>query len=374
MGRTAARVRVLVVDDSPQVRRALVEALSADPGIEVVGSASDPYLARDRIVSLQPDVLVLDSELPQVSGVEFVRQLMPQYPLPVVLFGEAGPDGQHAILAALEAGAVDFVAGSGPGVSLTDPGRLLELRTKVKIAAIADLSRWRKPAPASSAPPVRPARRVVRPGLLARGEARQMIVIGASTGGTEAVHAVVSRYPADGPPVLVVQHMPGGFTRKFAERLDALCPMRVKEAASGDRIVPGQVLIAPGGLHMRVRRSGAGYEVDCRPGDKVSGHCPSVDVLMHSVAEQVGKGAVGLMLTGMGRDGTAGLLAMRRAGARTLAQDEASSVVFGMPKEAYAAGAAEALVALDRLAEQSLGLLGWIQTRAGKAAECADVG
>lgn len=335
------KVRVLVVDDSALVRQILTQGLSSDPGIEVVGSASDPYVARDKIVELHPDVLTLDVEMPRMDGVEFLRRLMPQYPIPVVMVSALTQKGKQITLEALEAGAVDFVTKPSSNVAAGLSSMIMELRAKVKIASTANVSHWKSKR---CTLPSRPAERSI--GALAESTDK-VIAIGASTGGTEAIKKVITRFAATMPGVVVVQHMPAGFTRMFAERLNQFCPMEVKEAASGDRIIPGRVLIAPGGLQMRVIRSGGTYQVACEPGEPVSGHCPSVDVLMHSVAQHVGANALGVMLTGMGADGAAGMLAMRQAGARNIAQDEATSVVFGMPKVAFERGGAERLVALD---------------------------
>ncbi|HET98442.1 MAG TPA: chemotaxis response regulator protein-glutamate methylesterase [Desulfurivibrio alkaliphilus] len=345
------KIRVLVIDDSSLVRTILSQGLAQDPGIEVVNTAPDPFVARDRIVELQPDVLTLDVEMPRMDGVEFLRRLMPQYPLPVVMVSALTKKGQQITLNALEAGAVDFVTKPSTDVARGLGAMLMELRTKIKIASSANVAHWKERRAALFAGKI-----LTAPKALAESTDK-IIAIGASTGGTEAVRAVITRYPANTPGVVIVQHMPAGFTRMFADRLNELCAMQVKEAASGDRIMAGRVLIAPGERQLRVRRSGGIYEVDCRPGEKVSGHCPSVDVLMHSVAEEVGRNAVGIMLTGMGRDGAAGMLAMRRAGARNLAQDEKSSVVFGMPKEAFANGGAEMLVPLEEIAQTSLNML-----------------
>lgn len=344
------KIRVLVVDDSALVRSILVQGLNQDPGIEVVGSAPDPYVARDLIVELKPEVMTLDVEMPRMDGVEFLRRLMPQYPIPVVMVSALTQQGKQITLEALEAGAVDFVTKPSTDVARGLSVMLLELRTKIKIASTANVSRFKERREALFS-----CRVLTAPKSLAESTDK-VIAIGASTGGTEAIREVITRYPAATPGVVIVQHMPSGFTKMFAERLNELCAMQVKEAETGDRVMPGRILIAPGEKQMRVRRSGGIYEVDCRPGEKVSGHCPSVDVLMHSVAEQVGANAVGVMLTGMGRDGAEGMLAMRKAGAKTMAQDEASSVVFGMPKEAFENGGAERLIPLNRIAEFSLGL------------------
>lgn len=343
-------IRVLIIDDSALVRQILSQGLCADPAIVVVGTAVDAYEARDKIVELQPDVLTLDVEMPRMTGIEFLRRLMPQYPLPVVMVSTLTQRGAQVTLSALEAGAVDFVAKprSGQGFGVLDI--LEELRTKVKMAATVDVSAWknrggRRPTTLERITP------------LPSGASERIIAIGASTGGTEAIRILLEGFPAAMPGTLVVQHMPAGFTRMFAERLNQLCALEVKEATHGDKLRPGLVLVAAGGEHMQLARAGSGFEVHCAPGQKVSGHCPSVDVLMQSVARLAGPRAIGLLLTGMGADGADGLCAMRRAGARTLAQDQASSVVFGMPKVAFERGGAERLVAIDQMATATLRLL-----------------
>lgn len=343
-------IRVLIVDDSALVRQLLTQGLAADPALEVVGTAGDPYEARDKIVALQPDVLTLDVEMPRMDGVQFLRRLMPQYPLPVVMVSTLTQRGAQVTMAALEAGAVDFVAkpSSSQGLDLVEI--LGELRSKLKTAASIDVSGWRGralPRPAA----------VPKPMALPAGIADRVIAIGASTGGTEAIRQLVEGFPAAMPGVVIVQHMPAGFTRMFAERLNQLCAMEVKEATHGDKVRPGLVLIAAGGKHLRLARCAGGFEVHCSAGEKVSGHCPSVDVLMQSVATVAGPRAIGLLLTGMGADGADGLCAMRRAGARTLAQDQATSVVFGMPRVAFERGGAERLVPIDQMAASTLRLL-----------------
>lgn len=344
-------VRVLIVDDSALVRNILSQGLSMDPGIEVVGTAADPYIARDRIVELEPDVLTLDVEMPRMDGVAFLRKLMPQYPIPVVMVSSLTQRGKQITMEALESGAVDFVAKPTTNVAAGLNAMLTELRTKVKIAATANVSHWkgkRQTAPTAAS----------RTGTSALAESTdKVIAIGASTGGTEAIRHVIEKFPAGTPGTVIVQHMPSGFTKMFADRLNQLCPMQVKEAEQGDRIRTGLVLIAPGGCQFEVVRSGGFYNVRLGGPEKVSGHCPSVDVMMHSVAKHVGANAIGAMLTGMGQDGANGMLAMHEAGARCIAQDEASSIVFGMPKVAYEKGGAERLVSLEQIGPALLGLL-----------------
>ncbi len=347
----ARMVRVLVVDDSALVRNILSQGLALDPGIEVVGTASDPYIARDKIIELQPDVLTLDVEMPRMDGVAFLRKLMPQYPIPVVMVSSLTQRGKQITMEALDAGAVDFVAKPTSNVSAGLNAMLMELRSKVKIASTANVSHWKGKRP------VIPQKAVGTTSAALAESTDKVIAIGASTGGTEAIRRVIENFPASTPGTVIVQHMPGGFTKMFSDRLNQLCPMQVKEAEHGDRVRTGLVLIAPGGRQLEVVRSGGFYEVRLGGEEKVSGHCPSVDVMMHSVAKHVGANAIGAMLTGMGQDGAMGMLAMKEAGARCIAQDEASSVVFGMPKVAYEKGGAERLVPLEKIASSLLSLL-----------------
>jgi len=339
-------VRVLVVDDSALVRQVLSRGLAQDPGIEVVGTASDPYVARDRIVELNPDVLTLDVEMPRMDGVEFLRRLMPQRPLPVLMVSALTEDGAQTTFEALEAGAVDFVTKPAADVQRGLTGMLAELREKVKAVAGADVSRWR----GSGAP--RPA--APRRALAVTTD--KVVAIGASTGGTQAVKALLAAVPADMPGTVVVQHMPPGFTRLFAQSLDQACAMEVREARDGDRVLPGLVLVAPGDRHLSVARSGGVYLVRREESEKVNGHRPSVDALFESVAREAGANAAGVILTGIGGDGARGLLAMRRAGARTFGQDEASSVVYGMPKTARELGAVEVQGPPETLGEKLVAL------------------
>ncbi len=337
------KVRVLIIDDSALVREALTRGLAMDPEIEVVGTASDPYIARDRIVQLQPDVLTLDVEMPRMDGVEFLRRLMPQRPLPVLMVSALTQEGKQITLEALEAGAVDFVTKPSADVARGLNDMLKELRGKVKAVSRANVSGWKRERSSM----IRPA--AVQARSLAESTDK-VIAIGASTGGTEAIRAIISAFPQDTPGVVIVQHMPAGFTKMFAERLNKQCPMEVKEAETGDRARVGWVLIAPGDYHMELVRSGGIYQVRCSKGDAVCGHRPSVEVLFRSVAHAAGPNAFGIMLTGMGHDGADGMVAMRQAGARTIAQDEATSVVFGMPREAWLRGGAERLLPLGRIA------------------------
>lgn len=340
-----------MVDDSALVREILAQGLGMDPEIEVVGTASNPYIARDKIVQLEPDVLTLDVEMPRMDGVEFLRRLMPQYPLPVVMVSALTREGAKTTLEALEAGAVDYVTKPSSDIARGLTSMMNKLRQKVKMAAIANLQEWKEKKPAAV------ARLKPVSGAALAESTDKVIAIGASTGGTRAIRQIVQSFPASMPGVVIVQHMPAGFTRHFAENLNDICEMEVLEAKTHDRVMPGRILIAPGGKHMTVRRSGGVYLVECKEGEKVNGHCPSVDVLFHSVARQVGSNAIGLVLTGMGQDGAEGLLAMRQEGARTMAQDEATSVVFGMPKAAYERGGAEFLRPLNTIPQVIMNLL-----------------
>ena len=321
------QIRVLVVEDSLVFRELLVRNLNMDPEVTVVATARDPYEARDAIVKYRPDVMTLDVELPRMSGIEFLRKLMPQYPIPVVVISALN----DKVFEALNAGAVDFVA--KPVV--TDRRQLeefvtKELITKIKIASVAHVERRKR-------------ENIIVPSQSVLGKSENLVVaIGASTGGTEAIATVLQEFGEDIPGVVVVQHMPMHFTNMYATRLNNQCRVQVKEAKTGDRVLPGQVLIAPGGdAHMELVKVNGTYQVICKRGPKVNGHCPSVDVLFESVAKVAGNRAVGIILTGMGADGANGLLSMRNAGARTIGQEENSCVVYGMPKVAHELGAVE---------------------------------
>ncbi len=345
------KIRVLIIDDSALVRDILEKGLSSDPEIEVVGKAPDVYIARDKIVFRHPDVLTLDVEMPRMDGVEFLRRLMPQYPLPVVMVSSMTGPGAKVTLDALDNGAVDYVLKPSKKIGAGLNEMIKELIDKIKVAATVDVSQWKETASQT----VRPRRSVTH---VLEGTTDKVIAIGASTGGTVALRRVIQDFPADMPGTVIVQHMPPGFTRMFADRLDQTSQVEVKEAEDGDRIITGRVLVAPGGYHMRVVRSGGNYIVKCEEGEKVNGHVPSVEVLFESMAEHVGSNAVGVMLTGMGRDGAFAMKRMRDMGARTMAQDEATSVVYGMPKEAYECGGAEERVAIDSVTDRILRRLG----------------
>jgi two-component system chemotaxis response regulator CheB len=339
------RIKVLLVDDSAIVRKVLSQELAKDPGIEVVGAAPDPFVARDMILSLKPDVLTLDIEMPRMDGLTFLRRLMRFYPLPVVIVSSLTPRGGDVAMEAMDLGAVEVLC--KPGASYAVGDMAVELRDKVKAAA---LSR------------VRPAAFPERTGMPPHGRlsllrtTHSVIAIGASTGGTQALQSLLSMLPANSPGIVIVQHMPEHFTRSFAERLNTLCAIEVKEAADGDTVAPGRALIAPGSYHMELDRSGAVYKVKVRGGELVSRHRPSVNVLFRSVAKFAGRNAVGAILTGMGNDGAEGMKEMKDQGAATIAQDEESCVVFGMPKEAIAMGGVDHVLPLDAIPKKLLEL------------------
>ncbi len=336
-------IKVLVVEDSMVFRELLVQNLNRDPAIHVVGTASDPFQARDAILALKPDVMTLDVELPRMSGIEFLRKLMPQYPLPTIVISSLS----DKVFDALNAGAVDFVA--NPAVSnraqLEDFIRN-ELIVKVKIASSAQIGNVRKPLTMQTRSP------------LNMKNSKAIVAIGASTGGTEATLAVAKEFGPDMPGIIVVQHMPPGFTEMYAKRLDDQCQVKVREAKTGDRVMPGLMLVAPGGdRHMSIVEVNGGYQIECKNGPKVNGHCPSVDVMFDSVARVAGPNALGIILTGMGGDGAKGLLAMRKAGAKTIGQDESTSIVYGMPKVAYDLGAVQYQEKLSDIAGRTYSLL-----------------
>lgn len=341
-------VKVLIVDDSAMMRQLLVDILQQDPDISVAGFAPDPYVAWEKIKRFEPDVLTLDVEMPRMDGLTFLEKLMRAHPMPVVLISSLTEKGCETTLRALELGAVDFVTKPKVDVASGIVEQAEEIVEKVKTAARARIRRQcssgagERPVSVAAAPP------------LGLKTTQKVICIGASTGGTEALRMVLAALPADAPGTVVVQHMPARFTKSFAQHLDEASQMHVAEAKDGDRILQGHVLLAPGGLHMVVRRVGASYLVRVGAGQPVNRHCPSVDVLFRSAATHVGSNAIGVILTGMGGDGAGGLLEMRHAGARTIAEDESTCVVFGMPREAIVRGAAESVVPLDQVADEIL--------------------
>lgn len=338
-------IKVLVVDDSKFFQELMVNGINRDPNLNVVAVASDPFEARDAIIKYRPDVMTLDIELPRMNGIEFLKRLMPQYPMPTVVVSALNAQ----VFEALDAGAVDFVnkpvGGSSPDVVINFITR--ELCSKIKIASAARLPK--------KTVAVVPERNESR---LTGNYSDRIIAIGASTGGTEAIADVLMGFKNDIPGVVVVQHMPAGFTAMYAERLNNQCRVVVQEAHDGDVVVPGKVLIANGAEHMRLIKHGSEYKVECKEGPKVSGHCPSVDVLFESVAKAAGKNAIGIILTGMGADGANGLLSMKNAGAETIGQNERSCVVYGMPKVAYDIGAVKYQLDLTQVSEKVYTLLG----------------
>jgi two-component system chemotaxis response regulator CheB len=335
-------VRVLVVDDSALVRALMSELLGADPGIEVVGTAADPYIARRKIKQLSPDVLTLDVEMPRMDGLTFLRNLMRLRPMPVLMVSSLTGAGAAVTLDALALGAVDFIAKPKIEVARGLAGYGALLVEKVRQAAKARVTCVAPGAPVHDGP------------IVYRSTGRHLLAIGASTGGTEAIREILAQMPADAPPMVIVQHIPGAFSGPFAERLDGHSRMKVLEATDHQPLLAGHAYVAPGGRHLRVARSGARWVCRLGDDDPVRRHRPSVDVLFQSVAAHAGRNATAALLTGMGDDGAAGLLALRRAGARTLAQDEASSVVWGMPGAAVALGAAEEVVPLQQVAHRLL--------------------
>ena len=347
--------KVLIVDDSAVVRQAMQAILSEDPDLEVIGTAADPLAAAERIKRMLPDVITLDVEMPRMDGITFLRKLMAQKPIPVVVCSSLVCDKSETLMQALEAGAVDVVCKPELGVREFFEESCERIRSAVKAAARTRL-RTRQPMKVEKK---LTADAMLAPPSASRAMARtteKILAIGASTGGTDALRELLEAMPVDSPPIVVVQHMPGTFTGAFAQRLDGLCRISVKEAQNGDRMLRGHALIAPGNLHTMLTRSGAHYGVEVRDGPLVSRHKPSVDVLFRSVARVAGKNAVGVIMTGMGDDGAKGLREMRDAGARTLGQNEATCVVYGMPREAMKAGGVEKELPLEQLAQAAVRL------------------
>jgi len=342
-----SKTRVLIIDDSALVRSLLAEIVNREPDLEAVGAAPDPLVAREMIRSLNPDVLTLDIEMPRMDGLDFLERLMRLRPTPVVMVSTLTERGAEVTLKALELGAIDFVLKPRLGISAGMRELAAEICEKIRIASKVRLNRHLQPS-------LQPAHSGEKSALArySRVSTEKLIAIGASTGGTEAIREVIGRLEADSPAVLITQHMPPGFTRSFAARLDGLCKMRVAEAAHGERALPGHAYVAPGDRHMRLERSGADYRIALDDGPPVNRHRPSVEVLFRSVAAVAGPNALGVMLTGMGRDGAAAMLEMKHAGAFNIAQDEASCVVFGMPREAIAAGAVDEVLPVTKIAER----------------------
>ncbi len=334
------KIRVLIVDDSMLFREVLQRGLSSDPSIEVVATANDPFEARDMIISTKPDVMTCDVEMPKMNGIDFIRKLMPQYPLPIIVVSSTS----GTVFDAMNAGAVEFV-GKPDLTSVNSVENFInDLIMKIKIAANAKVRTFHDIQ----------GRKIEN---RVTADRKKLIAIGASTGGTEAIYTIIKELPPDTPGVVIVQHIPPNFSRMFADRLNNSTNLVVKEAKTGDYVEQGHVLIAPGDQHMTLRRIGERYKVECYIGERVNGHCPSVDVLFASVAKEAGRDAVGVILTGMGYDGAKGLLAMRKKGARTLGQDEKSCVVYGMPKVAFNIGAVEKQCSLDNMSYNIVNML-----------------
>ncbi len=340
-------IRILVVDDSAVVRKVLSEELSKFGDLEVVGTATDTYVARERIIELEPDVLTLDIEMPRMDGLSFLAKLMKHHPIPVVVVSSLTPKNSENALRALDLGAIDVIP--KPGSQFSVPHVARDLVRAVRAAAAAQVTRHVPKSEDEAA---------VAPSIRGLSTTHKVLAIGASTGGTRAIEFVLKRLPPNLPGTVIVQHMPQGFTATYAERLNRICPMEVREARDGDIVAPGTVLVAPGGKHMMLRRSGAQYNVQVKEGPPVHHHRPSVDVLFRSVAKNVGPNAVGVILTGMGLDGSKGLKEMRDEGAYTIGQNEATSVVFGMPKAAVESGAVMEVAGLDEVPEAVVSALG----------------
>lgn len=333
------KIKVLIVEDSMLFREALRIGLTSDPSIEIVDVVSDAFMARDKIIEHRPDVMTLDIQLPKMNGIEFLKRLMPQYPMSVVVVSAV----TEKVFEALNAGAVDFV--SKPVNKNGVESFINELIVKIKIASISKVG-YLKASELNVFKRVESFKSNIN-----------VIAIGASTGGTEALEELLKNLPKEIPGIVIVQHMPPVFTKMYAERLNNSCTIEVKEAESGDKVLPGRALIAPGGKHMKIVRDGNSYFVQCFEQEKVNGHCPSVDVLFYSVSEVCGNRAMGVILTGMGHDGASGLLNMRNKGARTLGQDEESCIVYGMPKVAYEIGAVEKQVKLKDIPKEIFNIL-----------------
>ncbi|MDD2211579.1 MAG: chemotaxis-specific protein-glutamate methyltransferase CheB [Clostridia bacterium] len=338
---TCNKIRVLVVDDSLVSRELIVRGISSDPMIEVVAKAIDPFDARDKILQYKPDVMTCDIEMPKMNGIEFIRRLLPQYSLSVIVVSTIS----DAVFNALNAGAVDFVAKPNVQSVKSVESFIKELIIKIKIASIAKVSEVKGSSISTIS------------GKANSVNEKKIIAIGASTGGTEAITRILKALPSSIIGLVIVQHIPPVFSKMFAERLNSSMALQVKEAQTGDFIEQGKVLIAPGDQHMRIKKIGDLFKVECFQAAKVNGHCPSVDVLFESVAKEAGNGAIGIILTGMGYDGARGLLAMKRKGARTIGQDEDSSVVYGMPKVAYEIGAVEKQTALENIPREIYSIL-----------------
>lgn len=342
-------IKVLIVDDSAFVRQIFQKELSKDPGIKVIGTAPDPYVARDMIIKEKPDVVTLDIEMPRMDGLTFLKKLMKYFPLPVIIVSSLTTKGGELAMEAMDTGAIDVL--SKPGSAYTVGDMAVELIDKVKAAAYVDIKKRAMMARVK----IEAAERAGKPTALAK-TTNQILAIGSSTGGTVALEVILRRMPANSPGTVITQHMPQYFTKSFGERLNSISPMSVKEAEDGDSVTPGIALIAPGNKHMLLRRSGARYYVNVKDGPLVNRHRPAVDVMFKSVAESAGKNVIGVILTGMGGDGAKGMKIMHDAGAATIAQDEASCVVYGMPKVAVEMGGVDDVLPLESIPKAILKL------------------
>ena len=348
----AERIKVMIVDDSALVRQVVAQALACDPGIEVIATASDPIFALQKMKTLWPDVLIVDIEMPRMDGITFLKKIMAEHPTPVVVCSSLAENGAQATFEALSAGAVSIITKPKLGLKSFLEDSSNDIVQAVRGAARANVAALARSSGAAAIQKPKLTADAMLSAASGRALERttdQVIAIGTSTGGTQALEAVLTRLPATALGIVIVQHMPEKFTAMFAERLNSLCQIEVREAQNGDRVVPGRALIAPGGRHMMLKRSGAQYVVDVVDGPLVNRHKPSVDVLFRSVAKFAGANALGVIMTGMGDDGARGLKEMHDAGAKTVAQDEASCVVFGMPKEAIKLGAADQVMPLDKI-------------------------
>ena len=340
-------VKVLIVDDSAVIRNIFTKELSYDPEIEVVGTAPDPYVARDLIVKLKPDVITLDIEMPRMDGLTFLRKLMKHYPIPIIVVSSLTSKGGDLALEALNEGAVEVMCKPGDAYMVGDMA--LTLTEKIKAAAKVNLKDTLHKNISTDSNSKKK--------LSLSKTTNKVVAIGASTGGTQAIETILKSMPVNAPGIVIVQHMPERFTKSFADRLDTICDIQVKEAEDSDRIISGRAIIAPGNMHMLLKRSGSTYYVEIKNGPLVKRQRPAVEVLFNSVAKYAGNNAIGVILTGMGSDGSSGLLKMKESGAQTLAQDEKSSVVFGMPREAIKLGAANKIVSLDDMPREILNLV-----------------
>ena len=345
------RIKVLIVDDSAVVRQTMEEILSSDPAIEVIGTASDPFVAANKIKEVTPDVITLDVEMPRMDGLTFLQKIMRQHPMPVVMCSSLTEKGSETTFKALECGAVEIIQKPRMGAKQFLEESRIRIIDAVKAASAARLR-------SASARPYQVAPKLTADAVIAKATSRAMVettdkvvVVGASTGGTEALSVFLQALPPDGPGIVIVQHMPENFTRAFANRLNGICRMSVKEAEDNDTVIKGRALIAPGNHHTLLKRSGARYYVEVKDGPLVSRHRPSVDVLFRSAARYAGKNAIGVIMTGMGDDGAKGMLEMKQEGAYTVAQDESSCIVFGMPKEAIKLSAVDKVVPLEEIAK-----------------------